>query len=129
LDFVPLQTSRTTGLTRVSIPAEYSECDQIEVFVYGRRLRKDQVSVYEETLGSQGTGVSTVLEPEFTVDGSSAYIRLTTQLPENTPIIVIRKIGKTWYDRTATSASKGVTLTDNVTSIARFIDEKYSQLP
>ena len=125
LPFVPVKTSRNTALSG----SEYSECDQIEVFVGGRRLRKDQVSFYEEILGTQGSGVSEVLPPEFTVDGVNPYVKLAAPVDAGVRILIIRKIGKTWYERSEVNASKGITLTDNQTPIARFIDEKPSQLP
>lgn len=124
-DYVPVKSDREFTV-RGTIPTGYGICDQIDVFVGGRRLRKDSLEVFDETKGPTGTKV---LEPEFSVDGAESYIRLTTPVSAGTRILVIRKTGKLWYDRAETTASKGVTLLDNTNPIAKFIDQKSTELP
>jgi hypothetical protein len=128
LDFVPTIGTRTSWTT-TTIPAEYGACDQVEVFAAGRRLRKDPIAVWVEDNGASSPAADEILEAEFSVNGTSAYLRLTEPLPAGTRITVVKRLGKTWYDRGATTATSGVTLLDNETPIAKFIAEKTTSLP
>jgi hypothetical protein len=128
LSFVPLQSDRAFT-SRTTIPTVYGMCDQLDVFVGGRRLRKDALKIYSEKLGASSPGADITLAPEFSVDGVSNYIRTTEPVPAGTRILVIRKTGRIWYDRAETTASKGITLLDNVNPIAKFIDQKSTELP
>ena len=128
LSFVPTKSTRSS-FTRKTIPEDFGACDQVEIFVAGTRLRKDQLSVYNESLGSVSPSADEILEAEFSVDGATPYIRLTKPATEGTRILIIRKVGRLWYERAETTASKGITLLDNNTAIARFIDQKPTELP
>ena len=128
LDFVPSLGTRTTWY-RSTIPTTHSACDQVEVFAAGRRLRKDPLSVYDETLGASSPTADTQLEAEFAVDGVASYIRLTTAIPAGTRISVIRRTGKVWYDRGETTASAGESLLENATPMAEFIAKRTTKLP
>lgn len=142
LDFVPTKsdrsfyriTSTTTenGISTtnyLSIPEEFGPCDQIEVFVAGKRLHKNSTTIYDESLGSSSPAADVEVEAEFSVDGISKYIRLTTPATAGTRISVIRRTGQIWYERGETTASKGITLTDNNTPVARFIAQTTSKSP
>ena len=128
LEFTPAEGVRTSWY-RSTIPADNGPCDQIEVFAGGRRLRKDPISVYDEQLGSSSPAADKQIEAEFSVDGTTAYIRLTAPMPAGTRISIITRTGKIWYERAATAASKGVTLLENNTAIAKFIARKTTKLP
>jgi len=128
LSFVPTKSTRSS-FTRKTIPEDFGACDQVEIFVAGKRLRKDQLSVYNESLGSVSPSADEILEAEFSVDGATPYIRLTKPATEGTRILIIRKVGRLWYERAETTASRGITLLDNNTAIARFIDQKPTELP
>jgi hypothetical protein len=128
LDFVPAQGTRTSWY-RNTVPDTYGACDQIEVFAGGRRLRKDPVDVWVESNGAYSPTADETLEAEFAVDGATAFIRLTEPLAAGTRVTVIKRTGRIWYERGETTASKGLTLLDNTTAIARFIAEKASLLP
>jgi hypothetical protein len=129
LDFVPLQGSRAGTWVKSTIPAGYGPCDQVEIFAGGRRLKKDPLSVWVEENGAASPDADIVQEADFSVDGTAPFVRLTTPLPAGTRITVIRKIGKTWYDRGENTASAGVTLLDNNTAIAKFIAQKTTSIP
>jgi len=129
LPYVPVLSSRNDSFARVTIPNEYGPCDQLEIFVGGRRLLKDHLRVYDETLGASSPTADTVIEAEFTVDGTTPYVRLTKPVKEGLQVLIIRKVGRVWYDRAETTASKGITLLNNETAIAKFIDQKASELP
>ena len=129
LEFIPSKSIRNNWV-RETIPAEYGACDEIEIFVAGRRLRKDPITVYDESLGDYDRNSDRILEAEFSVDGETPYIRLT-DLIENTEIkiTVIRRTGRSWYERGENTASKGISLLENDTSVARFIAQKTTENP
>jgi len=125
LEYIPTKADREFTV-RGNISTDFGMSDQLEVFVGGRRLRKDSLQVFDETRGPMGT---TVLAPEFSVDGIMPYIRLTEPVAAGTRILIIRKVGRIWYDRAETTASTGITLLDNDNAIAKFIDQKPTELP
>jgi len=127
LEFVPTKSNKTRWITTTitTVPAAYGPCDEIEVFVGGRRLRKDPIAVYNE----DDPATDTILEAEFSVDGTTEYIRLTDIVPAGTRISVIRRTGNTWYDRGLTTATTGKTLLENDNAIAKFIVQKTTTLP
>jgi hypothetical protein len=129
LSFIPAKGIRSGTWSRDTIPSIYGPCDQIEVFAGGRRLRKDPQSVWIEANGAYSPEADQLQEAEFSVDGATAFIRLTTALPAGTRVSVLRRQGKTWYERGDITASKGIPLPDNNTAIARFISEKTTALP
>lgn len=146
LDFIPSKSSRdfyritekvTTTVNDVSIvsigypsiPSSYGACDTVEVFAAGTRLRKNSISLYDETVGLTSPEADVTLEAEFSVDGAIPYVRLTEILDPGTRITVIRKQGKLWYDRGTNTATTGVTLLENNTAIAKFISIKSTELP
>jgi hypothetical protein len=128
LNYVP-QAAIRENWVRSTIPVGYEPCDQIEVFAAGRRLRKDPITVYDQAIDIASPQGDSILEAEFSVDGVDNYIRLTDRVPAGTRITVIRRIGKTWYDRGETTASSGVTLLNNTGVIAEFLKQKSTQLP
>jgi hypothetical protein len=128
LDFVPSQGSRTEWY-RETITSEYGPCDEIEVFVGGKRLNKNPVDVYIEANGVSSPAADTTIEAEFAVDGVSAYVKLTNVVAAGTRITIIRKQGRIWYERGQNTASKGITLLSNTTPVADFIAIKSTELP
>ena len=128
LDFVPMIGIRSNWY-RSSIPNTYGPCDQIEVFAAGRRLRKDPIDVWVEENGAYSPEADETLEAEFSVDGITAYIRLTSALPAGTRITVVKRSGKVWYDRGENTATTGVSLLKNNSPIAKFIVQKTTSLP
>ena len=85
--------------------------------------------MFDPALGSHSPAADKTLEAEFSVDGSSNYIRLTEPVSAGTRITIVRKIGATWYDRGETTATTGETLLDNNGSIPQFIADKSTRLP
>jgi hypothetical protein len=134
LEFIPITRKDMLGNTAAftyaaSIPDDYYPCDQIEVFAAGKRLRKDSLTVYKEELGASSPSADAQIEAEFSVDGTSNYIRLTTPLPAGTRISIISRTGRVWYNRADTTASKGLTLLENTTAMAAFIAQRTTKLP
>ena len=128
LEYTPAKSTVGRWVS-TTIPSEYGRCDTIEVFVGGKRLRKTPLTVYDESLGPVSPGADRELEAEFAVDGIDPYIRLTQTPPAGTRITVIKRTGNTWYDKGASSATTGVTLLENNTSISKFIAARTTSLP
>jgi hypothetical protein len=128
LDFIPTKTN-ISGWYRETIPQEYGRSDEVEIFVGGKRLFKDSLSIYDENISSSSPAGDKTVEAEFSVNGSSPYIRLTTIPPAGTRISIIKRIGKIWYDRGIGTASSGKTFVDNSSAIAKFIVQKSTSLP
>jgi len=141
LDYVPTVDNRTIDIDnewhRDTIPfninstySRYGQCNEIEVFVGGRRKRKSPISVYDETLGISSPSSDRIIEADFSVNGLTSYLRLTNIIENaGTRITIIRKSGRLWYERSLETASKGIDLLQNNTPVARFIEQKSTDLP
>jgi hypothetical protein len=127
LPFVPTKFKENNWF-KSDIPEEYGPCYEIEVFVAGKRMKKDPVDVYDEELGSYSPVADKKIQAEFSVDGSTPFVRLSEPVPAGQRIIVIRKIGKIWYDRRLQEVST-LPLTSNANNIAKFIAQKTTKLP
>jgi hypothetical protein len=115
---------------RETIPDIYGQCDQVEVFVGGRRKYKTSRAIYDETNGLTSPTSDITIEADFAVDGITGYIRLTEPVENaGTRITVIKRTGTAWYERGVATASKGKTLFDNNTPPARFIAQKTTDVP
>lgn len=121
LDYTPI-LSNVKSWYRNTIPVEYGQCDQLEVFVAGRRLRKAPLTQWNESLGPDSPIGDTVIEAEFAVNGTNTLVRLTETPTVGTKIQVQRKIGKLW-------TNIGESLKDADTAPARFIRAKSLNLP
>ena len=128
LNFVPNQTN-DPNWTSTTIPVDYGRCDVLEVFVGGKRLRKTSITVFDESLGPTSPEGDRTLEAEFAVDGINPFVRLTNVVSAGTRITIIKRTGKTWYDRGENTASAGITLLENSTPISKFIAAKTTRLP
>ena len=91
--------------------------------------RQTYIDQYNETIGSTSPAGDEKVEAEFSVDGSSAYIRLTNVPAAGTRISIIKQQGQVWYDRGQNTATSGVTLLKNSTPISQFIAANTSKLP
>jgi hypothetical protein len=129
LEYVPARSLRDFSHNRTTIPTRYGLCDEIEVFVGGRRLRKDSLEAYDELLGVDSPLADRVLEAEFSVDNENSYIRVTEPIPAGVRVTVIRRTGSTWYDKGENVASLGKTLWENNSQILRFVTQRSTELP
>ena len=111
-------TGTGTVVDYTSIPYEYWESMDIEVFVGGRRLRKSPVQIYDETLGPDSPTGDKILEAEFAVNKNvGAYVRLTEAPPPGVKIVVQKRIGRVW-------TQDSVGLSDATSDPAKFIRAK-----
>jgi hypothetical protein len=123
LNFIPLGTE-ITGWYRDQIPSNYVQCNDVEIFVAGRRMRKSPYSLWHADLGPDSPSGDVQMEAEFSVNGDAVnpHIRLTT-VPEAGQYIQIQKrIGRTW-------AAEGGSLVDSGSDPAKFIRSTYALLP
>ena len=115
-------TGTGTVLDFVSIPYEYWEAQDIEVFVGGTRLRKTPLQVYNYEAQDSPEGDIT-LEAEYAVNKNiGAYVRLTEPPANGAKVNIIRKIGTLW-------APQGTPLAQAETDMARFLRAKSTDLP
>lgn len=134
VDFVPIvregtvsdDSTITTNWYRETIPGSYGQCDQFEVFVSGKRLRKSPITIYDYKLGQDsfnGAGDKT-LEAEFSVNGTSKTIRITEAPSAGETIVIVYKMGNLWQKTTENSS-----LVFSNTDVARFLRSKQANLP
>ena len=141
LDFIPAvsaptlattwyrDTSEINGNIIYNPPLDHGRCDEIEVFVGGTRLRKDTVKIYDPELSVNSIDGDKDVPAEFTVDGITQFVRLTNAVPAGTRITIIKKTGKTWYDRGANTITSGKSLFRNESPVLKFISQKPTELP
>ena len=104
---------------------EPNNTNEFEVFVAGKRLRKNAISSYTfddvngPTAQDSPEG-DTTLAPEFSLNGSTLQL-LNTPI-QNTKVIVVRKQGQIWTD-------PGTALADSESSIAKFLRASTVDLP
>ena len=123
-EFIATSIPSGTGtvLDFTSIPLEYWEAQDIEVFEAGRRLRKTPIATYNYSDQDSPEGDIT-LEAEFAVNKNvGAYVRLTNPPPAGTQITIIKKIGTLWTE-------PGVALSKSENDIAKFLQAKTTELP
>jgi len=128
LPYVPnvvSNTLNTSAWNRSTIPLTFGQCNEIEVFVGGKRLHKEPYTVYDVV-----TNTNITYEAEFSVNGYNygtqdnpmGRVRLTNPAGDNTNVKIVRKIGKTWI-------KDGEKLSDANNLIARFIRSTTQGLP
>jgi len=96
--------------------------NEFEVFVAGRRLRKNSISSYIQPNPpyQDSPEADETLDAEFTVEGN--VLTLLEAPGENQKIIIVRRQGKLWND-------PGTALVDADTDISRFLRAKSPDLP
>lgn len=82
-----------------SIPADYSQADDIEVFVGGTRLKKKPFKTYSPTEYPESPEGDVFHEAEFSVNGTN-IIRLTNPVVPGTVVTVVKRTGLDWDGKT-----------------------------
>jgi hypothetical protein len=124
-EFIATAVGSGTGtvLDYTSIPLEYWEGLDIEVFVAGRRLRKTPTAIWDESLGPDSPSGDKQLQAEFAVNKNvGAYVRLTEPPANGAKVIVQKKVGQAWV-------AQGQSLVDAQTDQAKFVRAKTANLP
>lgn len=89
-----------SGWYKTTIPEEYWEGMDIEVFVGGTRLRKAPLAVFDQTLGPDSPVGDKILEAEFAVNKVlGQYVRLTEAPQPGVKVVVQKRVGRTWVNR------------------------------
>ena len=108
---------------RSSIPEEYWQALDIEVFVGGRRLRKTPISTWVESVGPDSPSGDVQFEAEYAVNRNEGqYVRLTEAPPKGSKIVIQKKLGQSW-------TQNGVQLVDSTSDQAKFIRAKLAYMP
>ncbi len=106
--------------------------NEFEVFVAGRRLRKNAISSYQvDTKDSAGNFVTrfiaqdsaegdVTLPVEFTLSGSTLGLAVTPE--QDQKVTVVRRIGQTW-------TKAGESLVDAENDVAQFLKARTTELP
>jgi hypothetical protein len=127
LSFIPSKITKSSWF-KTSIPDAYGPCYELEIFVGGKRLKKDPIEIYDENLGVESPLSDKTIEAEFSVDGENPFVRLTSPAPAGTRITVVKRTGNTWYDYDGDQFSNS-SLVKNQTAIAKFIAQRGTKLP
>ena len=117
------QTFTADGSTRaVTVDFTPNNVNEFEIFVGGRRLRKNAISSFNPITDLDSPEGDSTLPAEFSVDGVNPVVTLTDTPAINTRITVVRRIGKTWTD-------SGTPLRLQENDIGRFLRNKEVTLP
>ena len=109
----------TKAITVDFIPKTVNE---FEIFVAGKRLRKNEISSFDVTLNLDSPEGDITLPAEFSVDGTTSTVTLLNTPAINSKIIVVRKLGRTWTDL-------GTPLHRQENNIGRFLRSEEATLP
>jgi len=85
-----------------------------EFFVGNQRLKKHPYSMYNVENHWESTEGDVSFAADFSVDETTAGVTLLNDLTIGTKVIIIKKIGKVWYD-------PGTALVDSNNKVANFI--------
>ena len=110
-------TGADVSNNQLTISFTPTNANQFELFVGGKRMRKNSISQYNPANGQDSPEADDTVSAEFTVDGVNPVITFTNTPAANAKIVVIRKQGKIWQEGT-----DPLSQTDN--DIARFIRQK-----
>ena len=113
-----LQSDGTTNTYTLDFVANSS--NDAEVFVGGKRLRNNVISIFDPTLDLDSPEGDVELPAEFVIDGDQ--LTLTDDVPLDTNITVVRKIGQLWTD-------PGTPMRYAETQIAKFIRARSVDVP
>ena len=96
--------------------------NQFEVFVAGKRLRKNAIQLFNSTLDQDSPEADETAPAEFSVDGTSASVTLLNTPAVGAKVKIVRRQGKRWAD-------PGISLNDAESLVARFFKAEKVELP
>ena len=99
---------------------EPQSVNELEVFVGGRRLRKNSISLFDITKDQDSPEGDVTLPAEFEISGNNLVLTTTPVLGES--IIIVKKQGKLW-------APLGESLEEAENSVTRFLKAEQAELP
>jgi len=95
--------------------------NEFEVFVGGRRLRKNSIQKFNSSLDQDSPEADETLPPEFTIENGNELV-LAQPPVGNSRVLIVRKLGKLWQN-------SGEQLRYSTNSIAQFIRNATTSLP
>lgn len=104
------------------LPFTPTSVNEFEVFVAGKRLRKNAISMFDPTKDQDSPEADITSPAEFSVTGTTNVLTLTNIPTNNVKIQVIRRQGTRWTD-------PGVSLNDSEKAVARFFKAEKVELP
>ena len=121
-DTVETNLTIADGTSRI-VDAEFtvSSINDVEVFVGGRKLRKNAISVFNPAIDQDSPAGDETIAAEFTID-NDGFITLATTPADGVQIKVIKKTGKTWTE-------PGIDIAQSETTIAKFLRGATIELP
>ncbi len=96
--------------------------NEFEVFVAGRRLRKNEIQVFDATLDQDSPEGDVTAPAEFSVDGITPFVTLLNKPADGTKIKIVRRQGTLWTD-------PGTPLNNSESLVARFFKAEKVELP
>ena len=100
-----------------------SSVNEFEVFVGGKRLRKNALQSFDHTKDQDSPEADVTLPAEFTVDGTTPYVTLLNTPGDGIKVQIVRRTGTLWTE------TPGTTLFDSETLVARFFKAEKVELP
>jgi hypothetical protein len=129
-DFIPKKSNNSLWY-RDTIPSNYGQCDEIEVYVAGQRLVKTPTYVYDKNIGQDSYKDTNkqiqsdkLVEAEFSVDGVNNSVRLTKAPGAGALVVIIARRGTTWQ-----SPTENIPFVYSKSTIASFVNTKQVDLP
>jgi hypothetical protein len=120
-DTLNIHTTRADGSSDITdMEFTVSNINEVEVFVGGRRLRKNSISVFNPAIDQDSPAGDETAPAEFTV--ANGIISLATVPADGVEIKVIKKVGSTWTE-------PGTDLATSQKSIAKFLRGATIELP
>ena len=96
--------------------------NEFEVFVAGKRLRKNAIQMFDPTLDQDSPEADKTAPAEFSVDGTTASVTLLNTPAVGVKVKIVRRQGKRWSD-------PGISLNDAESLVARFFKAEKVELP
>ena len=97
--------------------------NEFEVFVGGRRLRKNSIQSFDHTRDQDSPEADVTLTAEYSVDGTTPFVSMLNTPAEGIKIQIVRRQGTLWTE------TPGITLFDSETLVARFFKAEKVELP
>jgi hypothetical protein len=107
--------------TRIVLDWMPGSINEFEVFVGGKRMRKNAIQVFDSSIDQDSPEADVVIPPEYTLENGNVLI-LTNKPPANSRVLVVRKVGKRWQN-------PGEQLRYATNAIADFIRGATTDLP
>jgi len=120
-DTITTHTTKADGSSQI-VDMEFTvdNINQVEVFVGGRRLRKNAISKFNPALDQDSPAGDETIAAEFTLN--NGIIDLTTIPATGVEIKVVKKTGRVWTE-------DGVGLEESERPIGKFLQEATIKLP